>query len=148
MGLLSLVLACAELAALRFADPDPVPLVGACASEVEAVALYRDADGDDFGDGAQVRRGCLPAAGWTDRDGDCDDANPALHPEQPEQCNEIDDDCDLTVDEAPDRLWCADVDLDGFGDPGDGIRACEQPGGYVSDCSDCDDRDAGMAGGC
>ncbi len=144
MGVLMLLLACADLAALRLGAPEPVELVGSCAVPSDAIVVYRDEDGDGFGDAAQLRRGCLPAAGWSDADGDCDDADAARNPGQPEQCNDIDDDCDLTVDEAPDRLWCADVDMDGWGDPEDGIRACEQPLGYVDDCTDRDDRNAAV----
>lgn len=140
MWLASWLLCCGELAALRFSGPATDAPIGPCASESDAVALYRDADGDGFGDAAEVAPGCPPLEGWAAAAGDCDDADATIHPDQPEQCNDRDDDCDLTVDEAPERLWCADVDLDGRGDPGDGIRACEQPYGYVSDCSDVDDR--------
>jgi hypothetical protein len=35
----------------------------------------------------------------------------------------------------------ADADLDGFGDPTAPVDACEAPGGYVSDATDCDDDD-------
>ena len=45
-----------------------------------------DRDGDRFGPGA--------ACG-----GDCDDGNAARHPDAPEVCNGVDDDCDTTVDE-------------------------------------------------
>jgi hypothetical protein len=140
MWLASWLLCCAELASLRFAGPADMQLLGACDTPEDAVALWPDADGDGFGDAGDVARGCPPHAGWTTQAGDCDDDDAAVNPGEPERCNGRDDDCDLTVDEAPDRLWCADVDLDGLGDPGDGIYACDAPVGYVSDCSDIDDR--------
>jgi hypothetical protein len=57
--------------------------------------------------------------GWSVCGGDCDDANPAVHPEAEEICNHIDDDCDAEVDEG--------FDLDG-----DGFRTCDD---------DCDPAD-------
>ncbi len=60
--------------------------------------------------------------GWTPDDGDCDDADPAVHPDADEiPCDEVDNDCD---DGTPDDPGDAD---------GDGFDAC---GG------DCDDGDA------
>ncbi|MFZ5477905.1 MAG: MopE-related protein, partial [Myxococcota bacterium] len=41
--------------------------------------------------------------------------------------------------------WFADADGDGFGDPAALARACDAPGGYVADASDCDDADATVA---
>ena len=35
--------------------------------------------------------------------------------------------------------WYRDADTDGYGAPSDSLSACEQPAGYVSDSSDCDD---------
>ncbi len=40
------------------------------------------------------------------------------------------------------RRWFADADGDGFGDPTVHSDACEQPEGYVSDATDCDDASA------
>jgi hypothetical protein len=58
------------------------------ANEVACVDAGLDADGDGFAPGAD---------GPT---GDCDDADPAVHPDQLEACNAIDDDCDGDADEA------------------------------------------------
>ena len=80
--------------------------------------------------------------------GDCDDGTPEVHAGAPELCNERDDDCDDAVDEAPAQTWCSDADADGFGDPGDGIHACAQPSRYIDECTDCDDDDATVGGGC
>src|SRR5687768_4793670 len=35
--------------------------------------------------------------GWTIQEGDCNDANPDIHPGAPELCNGIDDDCDTQI---------------------------------------------------
>ncbi|MBK9752779.1 MAG: hypothetical protein IPO88_04590 [Nannocystis sp.] len=41
--------------------------------------------------------------------------------------------------------WYRDDDMDGHGDPGDTLDACEQPGGYVALGDDCDDQDGKRA---
>ena len=43
-------------------------------------------------------------------------------------------------DGSPLASWCRDADGDGFGSPYDRVDATAQPPGYISDCSDCDDR--------
>lgn len=59
---------------------------------------FVDEDGDLFG-GAEVAA-CGPVAGVVEVGGDCDDSNPSANPEGTEVCNEVDDDCDGSVDEA------------------------------------------------
>ncbi|MDP2315753.1 MAG: MopE-related protein [Pseudomonadota bacterium] len=72
---------------------------------------------------------------------DCDEANATTYPGAPETCNDVDDDCDGTVDEdaIDEPLWYADGDGDGFGDPLVVDLACDQPAAYVADDTDCDD---------
>ncbi|HMV68474.1 MAG TPA: putative metal-binding motif-containing protein, partial [Myxococcota bacterium] len=65
---------------------------------------------------------------------DCDDADPAVHPEAIETCDAEDHDCDGAVDEAslqltpavdPTCAWHgADRDLDGYGDAADAYCLC------------------------
>ena len=100
---------------------DSAPLPDDTASEPD------DADGD----------------GYT-FDVDCDDTDPAVHPDADELCNALDDDCDGHVDEdATDAsTWYADDDGDGWGDPDAALQACEQPTDAVADSTDCDDTDA------
>ncbi len=52
---------------------------------------------------------------------DCDDSQASVHPDATETCNEIDDDCDATIDDHPplneDSVQTyPDLDSDGFGD--------------------------------
>jgi len=44
----------------------------------------------------------------------------------------------LNID-AGDPIWYRDADGDGFGDPNDSLTDVNQPAGYVSDSTDCDD---------
>jgi hypothetical protein len=89
---------------------------------------------------------------WVDADGDgfpcqvdCDDEDGDIHPDASEVCDGIDNDCDHSIDEndALDaEIWYADLDGDGYGDPGLTTLACVRPPAWASDASDCDDADA------
>ncbi len=82
--------------------------------------------------------------GYSVEDGDCDDLDEAVHPDAEESCNGLDDDCDGSIDEdaADAAWWYADSDGDGYGDPDQGVQACEAPEGFVDNGGDCDDTDA------
>jgi hypothetical protein len=84
----------------------------------------------------------LDGDGWAGDD-DCDDSDPAVHPDAEERCNGVDDDCDGEVDEdATDAaIFYADVDADGYGDPDTSALACEQADGWTTVDGDCDDND-------
>jgi hypothetical protein len=72
-------------------------------------------------------------------DEDCDDSDAAAYPGATEICDEIDNNCDGTVDEGVKSLWYADTDTDGYGDGAVTIEACSAPSGYIGDSTDCDD---------
>ena len=72
--------------------------------------VYRDADGDGFGDPNVTQFICSSPPGWVLHAGDCNDANPAIHPGALEVCNGLDDNCDGQIDED-----AAGVDSDGDG---------------------------------
>jgi len=102
-----------------------------CDGLVDEGTLQYDDDGD----------------GYSELDGDCDDADPSIRPGAIELCNGVDDDCNGTVDDA-------DLDVDGYvdtdcggddcddGDPyahPDAIETCD---GVDEDCNGVvDDRD-------
>ena len=82
--------------------------------------------------------------GFSEEAGDCNDADAAIYPTATEWCDGIDNDCNGSVDgsDSVDALeWYADVDGDGFGNPGSTVTECECPDGYTDDASDCDDSD-------
>jgi hypothetical protein len=70
---------------------------------------YQDSDGDGYGNSAVAQTGCAPSPGYVALGGDCNDADPAVHPGATEVCNGIDDDCDGTVDNGGGAL-CSDGD--------------------------------------
>ena len=109
-------------------------------------AFFRDADGDGFGDPNDGGLACSAPPGYVGNASDCDDGNPSVHPGASEVCNEIDDDCDGSVDPDLGSAFFRDADGDGFGDPNDGGLACSAPEGYVGDASDCDDSNAAVNG--
>lgn len=80
--------------------------------------------------------------GFTEQQGDCDDADETRFPGAPESCNGIDDNCDEYIDE-PDAegepTWYQDLDGDHYGNDDVSIRTCAPPSGYVPAAGDCDD---------
>ncbi|MCK6503782.1 hypothetical protein L6R53_10350 [Myxococcota bacterium] len=104
---------------------------------------YRDDDGDSYGDPAESTLSCDLPSGYVSNDDDCDDGRSSVHPGATEVCNDLDDDCDGSVDEGAvsDGTWYADSDGDGYGDASDTSASCDRPEGYVDDDTDCDDRD-------
>lgn len=94
-------------------------------------SMYRDADGDGFGDPRGfLGKACSPTSGAAANATDCDDNSAAVNPAADERCNGIDDDCDPLTgeDEAVDApSWYLDADDDGYGDDGTSVVACDIP---------------------
>ncbi len=59
--------------------------------------------------------------------------------ETTETCNNLDDDCDGTIDNGVRTSFWLDADNDTFGDSNVMMAACSQPVGYVTNDSDCND---------
>ena len=115
---------------------------------IDAETWYADDDGDGFGDADSSTTACDEPAGHSDDDTDCDDSDADVNPDEDEVCDGVDNDCDGDTDEddASDAdTWYADGDGDGYGDSTDTEVSCDQPSGYVSDGSDCDDGDADVS---
>jgi len=103
---------------------------------------YTDADGDGFGSGTVLA--CDQPKGTASAGGDCDDGRPEAFPGAPEQCNNLDDDCDTVVDNGIQFVdWFPDADMDGYGDDqAKGLNDCQPPKpGWRSNADDCDDDD-------
>ena len=105
--------------------------------------FYVDLDGDGAGDVSQPIEACRAEGlgSVAEVAGDCDDADPAVHPGAAETCDGIDNDCDGHVD--PMGLLFEDVDADAAGDPAAPLIAescAELPAVSASpDATDCDD---------
>lgn len=69
----------------------------------EPKTYYKDNDGDGFGDpdSAHTSFDCTPSPGFVAKGGDCNDNDPAIHPDALEICDGIDNNCDGTIDGAP-----------------------------------------------
>ena len=104
---------------------------------------YADADGDGYGDSDAVTTACEIPSGHVADASDCDDADPETHPNAPERCDGLDNDCDGVIDEELEELWHLDADGDGYGDPGVTIDSCDPGDGWVGPdmATDCDDGD-------
>jgi hypothetical protein len=106
-----------------------------------------DGDGDGFS--ARGPRACDAPEPDPDTRWDCNDADPAVHPDAPyELCNGVDDDCDgVPEGQDLDHVFWIDHDGDGFGSAPYPHKLCEIPEGYpflVDRSGDCDEQDPGI----
>ncbi len=102
-----------------------------------ATRVYRDDDGDGYGQVYDYQDTCDGEAGFVELSGDCDDEDPLTYPGATEDCYDgIDSNCDDIDD---DELVYTDNDGDGDGDPALAVLACEATG--VESAGDCDDND-------
>jgi hypothetical protein len=114
---------------------------------VDPETWYIDADGDGWGSSAATTEACDQPSGYVSTSTDCDDGDGDVYPLADEYCNGVDDDCDGRLDEgtALDAdTWYADADADGYGDSSRTQRSCDEPSGFVSDDTDCDDSEASV----
>ena len=106
--------------------------------------FYADLDGDGYGDPLASLSSCDAPAGYVATYTDCDPARAEVYPGAPELCDDLDNDCDGTIDDDPidAPMWYIDADGDGFGDSSTGVESCEPTGSRVAASGDCaDDND-------
>ena len=100
---------------------------------------YADADGDGYGDGASTLEACSQPSGAASNSDDCNDAEPLAWTGAAESCDDVDNNCDGSVDEGVTTTFYTDADGDGYGDAAAPVEACAQVSGVVSNSDDCDD---------
>ncbi len=64
------------------------------------ISVFRDADGDGYGDPSLSLDVCSPQIGYVSDNSDCDDTNTSVNPGATEICNLTDDDCDASTSQA------------------------------------------------
>jgi len=109
------------------------------------IDYFLDNDNDGFGDPNNIINDCLQPSGYVTDNTDCDDNDANINPAATEVCDGIDNNCDGQTDEGLTFVdYFLDNDNDGFGDVNNLINDCQQPSGYVTDNTDCDDNDANI----
>ncbi|MEN9785446.1 MAG: hypothetical protein RLZZ299_710, partial [Pseudomonadota bacterium] len=103
------------------------------------VAYYGDADGDGFGVESTRVEACVRPLAAALVSGDCNDAVAGVNPGATEVCDagNVDEDCDLQVNENLLTTFYQDLDGDTWGDSNAMLQACAQPDGYVARGGDC-----------
>jgi len=109
------------------------------------LSFYEDKDKDGYGTGLPT---CIcKAQGNTTAmvSGDCNDNAATAYPGSPEICDNLDNDCDMQIDENAGGCltYYSDVDKDGFGKSADFKCICNPTGNYSTLFGgDCDDSNA------
>ena len=100
---------------------------------------YQDVDMDGYGSDSTEVLTCDTLFGYVVAGGDCNDTSFNISPAAIEVCNEVDDNCDGSIDEGLGIIVFADQDADGFGNPDSVGVFCDVPSGYVENNWDCND---------
>ncbi|MFK7807264.1 MAG: HYR domain-containing protein [Saprospiraceae bacterium] len=102
---------------------------------------YADTDNDGYGDADNTLVSCLQPIGYVADNNDCDDTNEAINPDATEICDDLDNDCNGTIDDDVVYLdYYPDADGDGYGDANSlPVSYCIAPQDSVTNNLDCDD---------
>jgi hypothetical protein len=115
-----------------------------CNGEIDEngdLEVWPDVDGDGYGDeSAASIQTCDIPSGYVDNPLDCNDSDATAYEDAPEECDNIDNDCDGEIDESGDGdTFYLDADGDGIGLASDTVSSCSAPDGYAEYAGDCDD---------
>jgi uncharacterized protein YjiK len=107
------------------------------------ISYYIDADLDGYGSTstALICASTAPS-GYSTNYSDCNDSSSAIKPSAAESCNNIDDNCNGSIDEnLATYTYYRDADSDTLGSKTDYVSTCvlSAPSGYVSNNNDYDD---------
>ncbi len=112
---------------------------------------YRDADSDGYA-GTATTSTCDIPSGYLTTSTDCDDTKAAINPgatevcdasNTDEDCDGLSDDADSSVSSATKSTWYRDADTDGYAGTTT-TSTCDQPTGYLTTSTDCDDTKAAI----
>jgi hypothetical protein len=107
------------------------------------VNYYLDNDGDGVGGNTFVVGITSPGPNYVLTTGDCNDNSAAMYPGNTETCDNLDNDCDASVDEGLIFLtYFQDSDGDTYGNLAVTLSACNTPQGYVLNNTDCNDQNS------
>ena len=111
---------------------------------------YRDVDSDGYGVSTTTTLSCTLPAGYAATSTDCNDANAAISPGDPEICDSAnaDEDCDGLADDGDTgatgkTIWYVDTDRDGYGATPTAQR-CDGNVNYVATSTDCSNNNAAI----
>ena len=106
---------------------------------INPLTWYLDNDQDLRGNPASSVMACNQPVGYVSNSNDCNDNEPLAWTSAPETCDQVDNDCDGSVDENVTNTYFPDNDSDGYGAVNQSVEACTVPAGYVANTGDCND---------
>ena len=90
---------------------------------------FHDGDGDGYGDAYDLLEAEKQPYGYVPNDNDCDDDDALIFPGADERCNDLDDDCDVQIDEDG---ACEELDITGADDWWTGDASNDEAGSSLA----------------